>query len=58
MIYCLFSELELNVFANEEYACTNHGSGKAIPSLMSAADDDKKSEVMNFFYYLPSKFTL
>ncbi|KAJ8312380.1 hypothetical protein KUTeg_009753 [Tegillarca granosa] len=38
------SELELNVFANEEYACTNHGSGKAIPSLMSAADDDKKSE--------------
>ena len=45
MIYLKYSELELNVFENEEFTTrTKKDHGIAIhPSLMSAVDDEKKS---------------
>ena len=59
MIYLKYSELELNVFENEEFTTrTKKDHGIAIhPSLMSAVDDEKKSgEVRNilhvFLYFI------
>lgn len=52
MIYLKYSELELNVFENEEFTTrTKKDHGIAIhPSLMSAVDDEKKSgEVRNIY---------
>ncbi|XP_060079266.1 SANT and BTB domain regulator of class switch recombination-like [Ylistrum balloti] len=41
------SELELNMYDNEEFVSSTRKEGTAIhPSLMSAVDDDKKSETM------------
>lgn len=38
--------MEFKLFDNEEFVCYSHKDGTAIhPSLLAAADDDKKSEV-------------
>lgn len=37
--------MELNVFANEEFASNSRSEGVAISSIISGAEDDSKTDV-------------
>ena len=44
LIFC-FSELELNVFENEEFASNTRHEGIAISALIAGIEDEAKSDV-------------
>lgn len=44
-IYVYISEMELNVFANEEFASNTRSEGVAISSIISGIEDDAKLDV-------------
>ena len=54
MVLMFFSELELNVFENEEFASNTRHEGIAISALISGTDDDAKLDVS----YLRNSFSL